>query len=177
MTGIPVETAPSGTTSWSTQVVAGTTPNATTIPTVLYPQANGYSIAAGDCPAEATSSAIANLNSAARRHGHRHGAPRSAPPDRLSRRTAHPVSGAVVTLTSKSCPGADAYNLPVTDATGVTMTSVPYGSYSYTVTQGNTAVAHTSVTLTIGANSVQVQSTVNGPWVTYYLPSIVPVAA
>ena len=64
VTGIPVETAPSGTTSWSTQVVAGTTPNATTIPTVLYPQANGYSIAAGDCPAEATSTAIANLNSA-----------------------------------------------------------------------------------------------------------------
>ena len=82
-----------------------------------------------------------------------------------------------MTLTSLTCPGADAYNLPATDATGVTMTSVPYGSYSYTVTQGNTAVAHTSVTLIVGANSVQVQSTVNGPWVTYYLPAIVPVAA
>ena len=90
-----------------------------------------------------------------------------------------PESGATVTLTSLAaspCPLGDAYNLPPTDVTGVTMTSVPYGSYSYTVTQGNTAVAYTSVTIVVGPDSVQVQSINAGPWVTYYLPSLVTVA-
>ena len=64
VTGIPLEIAPSGTSSWTTQVpsVVGGTPNATTLPNILYPQAPGYSIAAGDCPAEAISTGIANLN-------------------------------------------------------------------------------------------------------------------
>ena len=57
------------------------------------------------------------------------------------------------------------------------MTSVPYGSYSYTVTMGGVAMAHTTVTLAVGANSVQIQSVANGPSTTYYLPSPVPVAA
>ena len=176
VTGIPVETAPSGTTSWTTQIrqVTGMA-NATTIPTVLYPQASGYSIVAGDCPTEGTSPAIANLNAAP-------GGTASATvplgllPLTLVASNGTPVAGAVITLTSTSCPGADAYNLPATDATGATATSVPYGSYSYTVTVGGTATAHTAVTLIVGANSIQEQTTNLGPWSTYFLPSTVPVA-
>lgn len=178
VTGIPVETAPSGTTSWTTQVVAGQPTNATTIPPVLYPQASGYSIAAGDCPAEATSTAIANLNAAP---GGTATAtvPLGLLPLSLVASNGTPVVGAVITLTSitsLSCPATDAYNLPVTDATGTTATSVPYGSYSYTVTAGGTATAHTAVTLIVGANSIQEQATNGGAWTTYYLPSTVPVA-
>ncbi|HEY5108134.1 MAG TPA: hypothetical protein VII96_00840 [Acidimicrobiales bacterium] len=176
VTGIPLETSPSGTVSWTTQIAAGQTPNASTLPNVLYPQANGYSIVAGDCASEASSTAIANLNAAP-------GGTASATVPlgllnlQLIGSTGAPVSGATVTITSMTCPGSDAYNLPVTDATGATMTSVPYGSYSYTVTQGSTAVAHTAVTLQVGANSVQVQTTSGGPWATVYLPGLVPVAA
>ena len=91
--------------------------------------------------------------------------------------TGAPDSGATITLTSTSCPGADSYNMPVTDATGLTAASVPYGSYSYTVTKGGTAVAHTAVTMIVGANSVQIQYVAAGPWVTSYLPNNVPVPA
>jgi len=175
VTGIPVETAPSGTTSWTTQIPSGQTPNATTIPTVLYPQASGYSIAAGDCPTEATSTAIANLNAAP---GGTATAtvPLGLLPLTLQASNGAPVVGATITLTSLSCPGADAYNLPATDATGATSNSIPYGSYSYTVTVGGTATAHTAVTLVVGANSVKEQATNGGSFVTYYLPSSVPVA-
>ena len=44
----------------------------------------------------------------------------------------------------------------MTDATGMTVTSVPYGTYTYTVTIGGSATAHTSVTITVGINTVQV---------------------
>lgn len=177
VTGIPVETAPSGTTSWTPQ--AGQTPNATTlIQSPLYPQSSGYSIAAGDCPAEGTSTAIANLNAAP---GGTATAtvPLGLMPLTLVASNGSPVVGAVITLTSitsLSCPATDAYNLPITDATGATATSVPYGSYSYTVTVGGTATAHTAVTLIVGANSVQEQATNGGLFSTYFLPSTVPVA-
>ena len=161
--------------SWSTQIAAGGTPNAVTLPNILYPQANGYSIAAGDCAAEATSSAISNLTAPP---GGTATAtvPLGLLPLQLIGPTGAPLSGATVTLTSLTCPGSDSYNLPATDATGVTMTSVPYGSYSYTVTVGASAVAFTSVTIIVGANSIQVQSVTNGPFVTYYLPGTVAVA-
>jgi len=177
VTGIPVEIAPAGTVSWSTQVNAGQTPNATAIQNPLYPQASGYSIAAGDCPSAATSTSTANLNAAA---GGTATAtvPLGLLPIALITPDGSPEAGATVTLTSLAtspCPLGDHYNLPPTDVTGVTMTSVPYGTYSYTVTQGGTAVAHTAVTIVVGADSVQRQSVTAGPWVTYYLPSLVTV--
>ena len=176
VTGIPLETSPSGTSSWTPQIPAGQTPNATTLPNILYPQAGGYSIVAGDCPAEATGTATANLTALP---GGTATAtiPLGLLPLQLIGTTGAPVSGGVITLTSQSCPGADSYNMPVSDATGITMASVPYGTYSYTDTIGGSAVAHTAVTIIVGANSIQVRSTTAGPWITYYLPSIVPVAA
>ena len=175
VTGIPVETAPSGTTSWTTQIPSGQTPNATTIPSVLFPQDSGYWIVAGDCKLEATSTARANLNAAP---GGTATAtvPLGLLPLSLQASNGTPVVGATITLTSLTCPGADAYNLPATDATGATSNSVPYGRYSYTVTVGGTATAHTAVTLDVGANSVIEQATNGGPLVTYFLPSTVPVA-
>ncbi len=173
-TGIPLEISPSDTTSWTTQVPAGQTPNATTLPNVLYPQPPGYSIAAGDCPTEATSTAIANLN--AQPGGIAQvTVPLGTIPLQLVTSTGAPVSGATVTLTSTTCGGADSYNLPVTDPTGETTAAVPYGSYSYTVTQGSTAVAHTAVTITVGGSTVQV--TTAGSTVTDYLPGVAQVQA
>jgi hypothetical protein len=174
--GIPLETAPSGTSSWTTQIPSGQTPNAITLPNVLYPFANGYSIVAGDCPAEATTAASSNL--LALPGGTATATvPLGLLPLQLFTPAGVPVSGATITLTSTSCPGADSYNMPVSDATGLTAASVPYGSYSYTVTKGGTAVAHTAVTMNVGANSVLIQYVANGPWVTSYLPNAVPVSA
>jgi hypothetical protein len=174
VTGIPLETAPSGTAAWTTQVAAGGTPNATTLPDILYPQAPGYSIAAGDCAAEAVSTAIANLN-APPGGSAQVTIPLGLLPLQLVGPTGNPVSGATITLTSTACGGADAYNMPVTDATGVSMASVPYGTYSYTVTQGSNAVAHTSVTITVGAASILV--TTAGSTVTDFLPDLAQVQA
>jgi len=174
VTGIPLETAPSGTSNWITQIPSGTTPNATTLPNILYPHAPGYSIAAGDCSTEATSTAIANMNAAPGGNA-QVTIPLGLLPLQLVGPTGTPVSGATVTLTSTTCGGADSYNLPVTDATGMSMASVPYGTYSYTVTQGSTAVAHTSVTITVGASTVVVST--GGSSLTDYLPGVAQVQA
>lgn len=175
VTGIPLETAPSGTSSWTTQVAAGHPTNATLLPDVLYPQAGGYSLVAGDCPAEATSTSTTSL--AALPGGTATSTvPLGLLPLQLVDSTGAPVAGATITLTTPSCPGgADAYNMPVTDATGTTVTSVPYGTYTYTVTVGGSATAHTSVTITVGINTVQV--TAGGPAVTTYLPDVSQVQA
>ena len=175
VTGIPLETAPSGTSSWTTQVAAGHPTNATLLPDVLYPQAGGYSLVAGDCPAEATSTSTTSL--AALPGGTATSTvPLGLLPLQLVDSTGAPVAGATITLTTPSCPGgADAYNMPVTDATGTTVTSVPYGSYTYTVTVGGSATAHTSVTITVGIDPVQV--TAGGPAVTTYLPDVSQVQA
>jgi len=147
-------------------VALGVCPDTTCVVQLVVPE--------GAVSTEATSTAIANLNAAP-------GGTASATvplgllPLALVASNGTPVAGAVITLTSLSCPGADAYNLPVTDATGATTTSVPYGSYSYTVTVGGTATAHTAVTLIVGANSIREQATNGGAWSTYYLPSTVPV--
>jgi hypothetical protein len=174
VTGIPLETAPSGTSSWTTQVPSGGTPNAATLPNILYPQAPGYSIAAGDCPAEAISTAIANLNAPPGGNA-QVTVPLGLVPLELVNSSGAPVSGATITLTSTACGGADAYNMPVTDATGATMASVPYGSYSYTVTQGNAATAHTTVTIAVGASTIAV--TTGSSVTTDYLPGLATVQA
>jgi hypothetical protein len=177
VTGIPVEIAPSGTSGWVTQISAGGTPNATTLPNVLYPYSPGYNVAAGDCLAEAQGPAVAILNAPPGGI-----APVTVPlglvPLQLVNPSGAPVSGATITLTtiaSLACPNTDAYNMPATDATGVTMASVPYGTYSYTVTQGSTAVAHTAVTINVGASTIQVAG--SGPTVSNYLPELSQVQA
>jgi len=174
VTGIPIEIAPSGTSSWTNPIQSVQAANATTIPYPLYPHAPGYSIAAGDCPAEATSTAIANMNAPPGGTA-RVTVPLGLLPLQLVGPTGTPVPGATVTLTNTTCGAADSYDLPVTDATGATMASVPYGTYSYTVTQGSTAVAHTSVTITVGASTVVV--TTAGSPLTDYLPGMVQVQA
>ncbi|HVC67864.1 MAG TPA: carboxypeptidase-like regulatory domain-containing protein [Acidimicrobiales bacterium] len=173
--GIPLETAPSGTTSWTTQVTAGHPTNATLLPNVLYPQAGGYGLVAGDCPSEATSTSTTSL--AALPGGTATATvPLGLLPIQLVDSTGAPVPGATITLTTQSCPsGNDAYNLPVTDATGTTLTSVPYGTYTYTVTVGGSATAHTSVTITVGASSVQVAD--GASTVTTSLPGVSQVQA
>ena len=175
VTGIPLETAAAGTTNWLVQINAGGTPNATTLPNILYPQASGYSIVAGDCQAEATSAAIANLN-AEPGGSAQVTVPLGLLPLQLIGSNGSPLSGATITITSTQCGTADSYNLPVTDATGVTQASVPYGTYSYTVTQGQTAVAHPSYAITVGASSIQV-STGSGSPSTDYLPGLAQVPA
>jgi hypothetical protein len=166
-----------GTTSWSPQVAAvfGHT-DATSLPNVLYPQTSGYSAAAGDCTLEGNNEPTGSF---------------VAPPGgttsttiplgllalQLVNSSGAPVSGASVTLTSTTCGAsyADAYDMPVTDGYGLSVISVPYGTYSYTVTIGGSSTAHTTINLNVGSSSV-VES-VGGNSTTYYLPSPVQVPA
>ncbi len=177
VTGIPIETAPAGTTGWTTQVVAiAGHANATALPNPLYPQVNGYSVVAGDCTLEGDGVPAGSLLAAAGGT-----AATTVPLGLLSLQLVNssgaPVSGASITLTSTTCGSAyaDAYNMPITDAYGLTTTSVPYGSYSYTVTGGGQSTAHTTVNLTVGVSSV-VES-VGGAATTYYLPTPIQVPA
>jgi hypothetical protein len=175
VSGIPIETSVSGTTSWITQVAKGST-NATSLPNPLYPQPSGYAAAAGDCNAEGNNEPTGSF---------------VAPPGgttsttiplgllalQLVNASGAPVSGASITLTSTTCgPSyADAYNMPVTDGYGLSIISVPYGSYSYTVTIGTSSTAHTTINLAVGSSSVV--DSVNGSPTTYYLPTPVQVPA
>ena len=177
VTGIPLETAIAGTSAWMTQVQQGGTSNATSFgATILYPQPGGYSIAASDCPAVPTSfvSSTASLQAPAGGTADVT-VPLQLLPLELVNGSGAPVSGVTVTLTSNSCPGSDSYNMQPTDATGVTMDSVPYGTYSYTVTKGTTAVAHTNIAITVGQNSIQVATGTHT--VTDYLPGTAQVPA
>lgn len=159
VTGIPLEIAPSSTSSWTTPVAAGQPSNATQLPNVLYPQPSGYSIAAGDCPAEATSYSVASLDA---QPGGQASAtvPLALLPLRVVNSFGVPLSGATVTLTATTsgCAG-DSYTMPVTDSNGVTQTSVPYGTYSYTVTSSTGTKTSPSASLQLNsASSVTVGS-------------------
>jgi Tfp pilus assembly protein PilV len=171
VTGIPLTIQQAGQTNWTTQVSYNKTPgaNANKLPNVLYPQPGGYSIAAGDCSSEASSAPNA-VFSAQPGGTATATVPLALLPIQLIGANGKPVSGAIVTLSATAPCSTDAYNLPVTDANGVTMTSVPYGTYTYTVTSGSVATAH-PVTLNVGVNSVTV-----GP-ATYWSPQIVQLAA
>lgn len=177
VTGIPVETMPAvSTNNWTTQVAYEASPgtNPTTIPNVLYPESTGYSIAAGDCNSEGNSAPGATLNALPGGTA-TPTVPLALLPIQLLNSTGAPVSGATITLTSTSCAGAsDSYNLPVTDGDGMTMTSVPYGSYSYTVTVGSVATAHTTVNVTLGTNSIAVTGGIAS---IYYPPQTVELLA
>jgi Tfp pilus assembly protein PilV len=174
VSGIPLETAPAGTTNWSTQVTAGGGTNATTLPSVLFPQPNGYSIAAGDCLAEGTAAAITPLGAAPGGNATATIPLGLLPLQVVNPTTGAPVSGATVTLTATTCGGSngDHYSLPVTDAYGLTQTSVPYGTYSYTVTSRAGVTTTPSTTLFVDTGDI-VQSTSSTP---VYLPgpAVVP---
>ena len=62
-------------------------------------------------------------------------APLGLLPLSLTNSTGAPANNGTVTLTDTTCGASGTtYNMPLTDATGNTMTSVPYGTYSYSVT-------------------------------------------
>ncbi len=162
--GIPLETSPASLSSWTTQVsqAQARPSNATSLSNVLYPLATGYSIVAGDCASEATTSSTASL--AASPGGTASATvPLSLLPLRVVNASGAPVIGATVTLTSLEC-SPDTYTLPTTDTEGISQTSVPYGTYSYAV--NGTAVASSEIV--IGTNSVAV--TAGGVGSTTMLP-------
>jgi hypothetical protein len=175
VSGIPIETAPAGTTSWTPQVPAGHA-NVSVLPSVLYPQPGGYSVVAGDCPSEGTGVPVGTLVAPAGGTGSTT-VPLGLIALQLVNASGAPVSGASITLTSTVNCGLvnDAYDLPVTDGYGQTVIAVPYGTYSYTDTIGGTSTAHTTVTLNVGPSTV-VEKVGTSP-TTYYLPSSVPVPA
>ena len=142
---------------------------------MLYPQANGYYISAGDCSSESsvTSSLTAlpgGTTSAT--------VPLGLLPLQLFLPNGAPAAGATLTLTATSCGGVgDTYNMPITDATGMSMDSVPYGTYTYSVTLGGTAVAPTNLTLNVQPNNVQVTNNLTSTSTSTFLPGLVQVPA
>ena len=58
-----------------------------------------------------------------------------------------------LTPTCYGTASSDPYTLAATDATGATRTSVPFGTYSYTVTKGGTTTSPTAI-ITVGTTSV-----------------------
>jgi hypothetical protein len=172
VTGIPLETEPTTSSSWTLQVTAGGSGDATTLGRYLYPQPNGYNLAAGQCAAEATSWSITSLTAAP---GGSASAtvPLALLPLRLVTSAGVPVKGATVTLIPTSgCSGDTTYALPATDAYGLTTTAVPYGTYSYTVTTGGAPVSSTTTLNLTSASSVTLGG---GTTATDYLPGPVTV--
>jgi hypothetical protein len=174
VSGIPIETAPSGTSSWTTQVTAGHA-NVSVLPDVLYPE--GYSVVAGDCAGEGNNAPAGTLSGPPGDTTSSATVPLGLVSLQLVNAVGTPVPGITITLTSTTCGDAyaDAYNLPATDGYGMTSVSVPYGSYSYTDTIGGTAKAHTTINLTVGPNTVT--EAVSGASTTSYLPTPVQVPA
>ena len=165
--GIAVQTAPAPTTNWSTQVAAGASPNATGLPNALYPQPGGYSVSTGDCAAEASTASTTSLSAAP---GGRSSAtlPLGLLPLQVVAADGSPVAGATVTLTAATadpvsgtdpCATHDAYPLPLTDPTGSTTASVPYGTYAVSVTVAGTTTTSVNRTLTVGTTSVALWDT------------------
>ena len=176
VTGIPLQTAATPL-NWTTQVAAGQASNATSLPNVLYPQPNGYTIAAGDCLAEAISPAQANF-SAAPGGAASTTVPLSLLPLKLVTTAGVPVSGATIKIkaVTPTCL-SDTYTLPVTDAYGLTQTSVPYGTYSYTVTSSTGTITSPTTTLNDTTTSKVVSTSASGVATTTYLPGPVVVTS
>ena len=177
VSGIPVQVAQWSTAAW-TPVATQTSGGATSLSQVLYPQPNGYSVSAGNCSTEAQPSASAltalpgGTASAT--------IPLGLLPLKLNLPGGAPDVGATLTLTAPACLSPYdpqlTYNMPVSDATGVTMNSVPYGTYTISVTGGGTAVTPTNLTLIVGQNTVKVVDSINASNnTTTYLPGLVQV--
>lgn len=166
VTGIPLETSPATLASWTTRVTqaqAGTS-NVSTLSNNLYPLPSGYSIVAGDCSSEASTWSEGSLMALPGGTA-TVTVPLGLLPLQVVSSLGSPVAGAAVTLTASwptadNCT-ADTYTLPTTDPQGFTTTSVPYGTYTYSV-NGTTV---TGTTVTVGPTSVTVS-----PGATTYLP-------
>lgn len=168
---IPLQVALTSTTAWTPMPASG----------LLYPSSNGYLVAAGQCAAEATvSSALQTVPGATGSNGASALVPLGLLPLHLTNSGGASVANATVTLTDTTC-GANGtiYNMPLTDATGVTMTSVPYGTYSYSVTVGSVTVAPTNLTLTVGPGTISIANsqTPTAPSTVSYLPGLAQVPA
>ncbi|MGA3149254.1 MAG: hypothetical protein ABSF33_17535 [Acidimicrobiales bacterium] len=190
VTGIPLQTTPESQSNWTTSVAAGGTSNAVALPGNFYPYANGYSIAAGDCGAEAGYTGSQTSLSAPPGGVADATIPLGLLPLQVVNSSGAAIGGATLTLTAAttSC-AADSYTLPPTDAAGITRTSVPYGIYTLTGTAGTTAIpvnptgSTVTVSIQVGPSSVTVttNTTVTSTQkttsvaVTTYLPSPAPV--
>jgi len=175
--GIPVQVAPSPTFAWSTPSAYqfGATSNPSVVPKVLYPQANGYAVSAGDCSNESgvntSITAVPGGTTTAT-------VPLGLLALRLVNANGTPAVGATLTLQATSCAAPyDTYNMPVTDATGTSINSVPYGTYTYSVTIGGVVVAPTNLSLLVGPTSVTVTNSISGGTTTQALPGVVQVPA
>jgi type II secretory pathway pseudopilin PulG len=171
VSAIPVQVALTSTTAWTPL------PNLPPQSNLLYPSTNGYAVAAGQCASEAGVSSLLQGVPGATASAT---VPLGLLPLRLVNSSGAPVTSATVTLTDTSCgAGGTIYNMPVTDATGSTATSVPYGTYSYSVTVGSVAVAPTNLSLTVGPNTVDILNSLTPtvPAIVNYLPGLVQVPA
>ncbi len=181
--GIPLQTAPAGANgTWTTQVTwaQAASANFNYLPSVLYPQPNGYSLASGDCKAEALSPAVSSLTAAPGGN-----ATATVPVNLLTLQVVTsagvPMSGATVKLSTATagCATTDTFTLPASDAYGYVHTAIPYGTFTYTVTaQSGLTTAPAGATLT-ATNPAYVTVTKSSPasTVNTYLPQPVVVAS
>ena len=164
--GIPLEITPASQTNWINPVhyVPGGTTNATSLPGTLYPWANGYSIAAGDCEGEANDTGASTSLIAAPGGLASATIPLGLISLQVLNSNGSPLSGATVRLQASTvgCV-SDQYTLPLTDANGFTRIAVPYGQYTFSATAGATTVppptGPVTISLQVGANSVVVTTT------------------
>ena len=174
VTGVPVETTPASQSNWSTNVdyQPGGSSNATSLPGYLYPYADGYSVVAGDCGAEANATGAEATLSALPGGTAAGTVPLGLLPLQVRNSTGAALSGATVTLTADTsgCAG-DQYVLPLTDSSGKSRIAVPYGTYLFTATAGSTTIptssGGTTVTITVDVApsevTVTTATTVTGP--------------
>ena len=149
--------------NWTTSVAAGGTSNAVALPGNFYPYANGYSIAAGDCGAEAGYTGSQKSLSAPPGGVADATIPLGLLPLQVVNSSGTAIGGATLTLTATTTSSAaDSYTLPPTDAAGITRTSVPYGIYTLTGKAGTTAIpvnptgSTVTVSIQVGPSSVTV---------------------
>ncbi len=124
--GIPLETSPASLASWTTQVTqAQAMPtNATSLSSVFYPLATGYSIVAGDCTTEANNYSAASLSASPGGTASPTVPLGLLPLEVVNPLNGTPVGGATITLTSTQC-SPDSYTMPTTDAQGMSRNSTP----------------------------------------------------
>jgi len=175
VSGIPLQTAPSSNSDWTTQVTAAAASNGnlTSLPRVLYPDSGGYSLSAGDCSTTASAPAIASLVAIPGDT-----ATAVVPLGLLTIQAVGsngvPLDGASVTLASTQCAGTNTFALPTTDPAGFTSASVPYGSYTYLIKVGGTTYPANGINLTLGGQAITTQG-LSGSAVANYLPVVTQV--
>ncbi len=171
VSSIPVEVS-ANTTAWTTEPYSSATGVMTN---TLYPQPNGFAIAAGDCKGEANYSDLLGTYTASGVNGAFTGVPGSTPtatvplgmlPLDVTTSTGTPVSGATVTMTAASTTAgtacaADSYTLPSTGPDGLSRTAVPYGLYNVTI-KGTIASVATTTTLEVMVGASTVVTSISG---------------